>query len=115
MRFYPECYPCTLRQIIQICKLLDLPEPQQIQYLQKFMVELSQIDPGLSPPEIAAHTYKIFAQEMKFTEQDFDPYRHLKAKANEEALLLYPVLKEYVAQSGAYSYRLSHSCCRECD
>jgi len=87
-----DCYPCFLRQALSAARRADAADDQQRQILLSVMAELGNLPKDATPPQMA---YKIHRQVRELTNNS-DPYRQAKKEATQQALVLYPRLKERV-------------------
>ncbi|KHD08938.1 hypothetical protein PN36_09880 [Candidatus Thiomargarita nelsonii] len=95
MKTYLDCYPCFLRQALNAARRAEASEDQQRRILLDSMEKLRTLPAEASPPQMA---YKIH-QLVKQQTNSFDPYRQAKDEATQQALALYPKLKEKVSQA----------------
>ena len=92
MKTYLDCYPCFLRQALSAGRRAGASEDQQRQILLKTMEQLQNLPADATPPQMA---YKIH-QMIKQLTNNSDPYRQAKKEATQQALAMYPRLKEIV-------------------
>lgn len=92
MKTYLDCYPCFLRQALSAARRVGASEVLQQKILSKTMGVLQSLPPNSTPPEIAYKVHKIVRQETA----TIDPYKLAKTQATDDALALYPELKEKV-------------------
>lgn len=95
MRLYTECYPCLLRQALISAQRFGLDEQQQHAVIKKALVVLQTVQPGLTPPEIANDLHNLVRAKVGIV----DVFREAKHKSTQQALKLYPRLKEMVEAS----------------
>ncbi|HEY59895.1 MAG TPA: DUF89 family protein [Anaerolineae bacterium] len=95
MRTFVDCYPCFLRQALEICNFLGADEVKKKDVLNKTMDIMQNLDLHLSPPEIALQIQSMIKQTFDIN----DPYAKVKAQSTRRALKLYPQLKNMVEQS----------------
>lgn len=95
MKTYLDCYPCFLRQALSAARRADASEAQQRQILLNTMHELSGMPEDATPLQMA---HGIHRQVRQLT-HNTDPYQQAKAIATQQALALYPKLKESVDRS----------------
>lgn len=93
MKTYLDCYPCFLRQALDATRRTGASDEMQQEILLKAMDELKSLPSGTTPPEIAYKIHQLVRQKTKAV----DPYKQAKNKATQEALALYPKLKEMVS------------------
>ncbi len=95
MKTYYECYPCFLKQALKSAQLSGADDHQQYTVLQRTLAMLQTFSPEATPPEIGYEVYQI-VREVAGSK---DPYRQEKLIHTQQALALYPRLKELVRQS----------------
>ncbi len=95
MKRHPECYPCALRQALNLARHHGANNDEQMQLMHDAMMVL--VDAELTPqqPRLASNMHDLLRQRFPGT----DPYRALKDQSTTKALALYPRLKEIVSQS----------------
>ena len=96
MKTYLDCYPCFFHQILNTTRMMGMDEPKIREILTGFGRVLSRIRPGATPPEIGREAYRFIAEKTGIT----DPYENIKKRCTQQALALYPRLKERIASSG---------------
>jgi uncharacterized protein with ATP-grasp and redox domains len=92
MKTYLDCYPCFLKQALSAARRAGASEALQQEILLNAMDELKSFPSGITPPEIA---FKIH-QSVRQKTNTIDPYKEAKYQATQEALALYPELKNKV-------------------
>jgi uncharacterized protein with ATP-grasp and redox domains len=95
MKTYLDCYPCFLRQALSAARRADASDDQQRQILLKTMEELASLPADATPPQMASRIHRLVRQLTNIS----DPYRQAKDEATQQALVLYPKLKELVSHS----------------
>ena len=95
MKTYLDCYPCFLRQALSAARRADASDDQQRQILLKTMEELASLPADATPPQMASRIHRQVRQLTTVS----DPYRQAKDEATQQALALYPKLKELVSHS----------------
>ena len=95
MKAYLECYPCFFKQIIQTSREVTADEKKIQEVVRAFGQYLRHIPEEATPPEIGRELYRLIAEKTGVS----DPYREIKKKCTQQALDLYPQLKERVAAS----------------
>jgi uncharacterized protein with ATP-grasp and redox domains len=95
MKTYLDCYPCFLRQALSAARRADASEAQQRQILLNTMHELSSMPEDATPLQMA---HGIHRQVRQLT-HNADPYQQAKAIATQQALALYPKLKDSISLS----------------
>jgi uncharacterized protein with ATP-grasp and redox domains len=96
MKTFLDCYPCFLRQALAAARLAGADEGQQAAVLGRVLDVLREIEPSITPPEIADRVHRIVRREVG----DGDPYRTAKEAGTRQALALYARLEELVAKAG---------------
>lgn len=95
MKAYLDCLPCLMSQALKVARAATDDEIAQRRIIDSVASLIPQLQPGLTPPEIAQQGYRLIYQITG----NSDPFRKAKAEANQVALALYPRLKEEVASS----------------
>ena len=96
MKAYLDCYPCFFQQILKTSRTMALDEPMIQKILVAFGQFLSQIQVEATPPEIGREVYRLISEKTGI----LDPYNSIKKKCTQQALAMYPQLKERVGSSG---------------
>ncbi|MCP4340484.1 MAG: DUF89 family protein [Desulfobulbaceae bacterium] len=89
MKTHADCLPCLLRQALQVARLNNCSEEQQLQILQAVSSVIAGLDVLKSPPASANPIYQKIA-EITGCE---DPYFQKKIASNEEAIKILPGLR----------------------
>lgn len=95
MKTSAECFPCFLRQSLQVARICGCSPEVQVRAVKKLAAVIAQLDPALSPPANAEQVYRILAE---ITGCD-DPYRHAKKASNEQALQVVSELRREIGSS----------------
>jgi uncharacterized protein with ATP-grasp and redox domains len=95
MRTYLDCYPCFFHQILNTSRMMNMDEKKIQEILVAFGQYLPRIHPEAIPPEIGREAYRLISEKTGI----LDPYAQLKKKCTQQALFLYPQLKERIAVS----------------
>jgi damage-control phosphatase, subfamily I len=93
MRAYPDCFTCLLRQALEASQEAGAGEPQQYEIIRRVLEVLQEADPGLSPSEISNSTNRIVGEVTGVA----DPYQAYKEASTQQALEMYPRLKQVIA------------------
>lgn len=93
MKTSAECFPCFLRQSLQVARICGCAADVQVRTVKELAAIIAGLDPELSPPANAEQVYRALAE---ITGCD-DPYRQEKQRSNEEALRLLPGLRREIA------------------
>ncbi len=92
MKTYLDCYPCFMRQALSAARRAGASDDQQRQILLKTMEQLRNLPADATPPQMAHQIHLMIKQLTKIS----DPYRQAKEEATQQALAMYPRLKEIV-------------------
>jgi uncharacterized protein with ATP-grasp and redox domains len=95
MKNYLDCYPCFLRQALSASRRAGASDDQQRLILLDTMEELRSLSVDATPPQMAFRIHQLVRQQTN----NLDPYRHAKNEATQQALALYPRLKELVERA----------------
>jgi len=95
MKTYLDCYPCFLRQALSAARRAGASDDQQRLILLNTMEELHALPADATPPQMAYQIHQRIRQQTNTT----DPYRQAKNDATQQALTLYPQLKELVSKA----------------
>lgn len=91
-----ECFPCLVKQILDVARFTLSDENDHNALMRKMLVTLSKIDMSLTPPELA-YTIQCAARQCAGTGRDV--YRDLKVRSTELALKLFDDLRDDVVRS----------------
>lgn len=92
MKIYLDCYPCFFQQALNVTRMITADEEMAHQVLLEVNALLPKITGDITPPEIGREVYRIVSRLTGVK----DPYREIKEKCTQQALALYPSLKERV-------------------
>ncbi len=95
MKTYLDCYPCFMRQALSAARRAGASDDQQRQILLKTMEQLQNLPADATPPQMAYQIHLMIKQLTKIS----DPYRQAKEEATQQALAMYPRLKEIVCNA----------------
>jgi damage-control phosphatase, subfamily I len=95
LKIYLDCYPCLLGQAIRAARLSGADETQQYAILRDTLALLQNLPSGANPPVIGNQVHEI-VRNLVGTQ---DPFREIKEASTQQALALYPKLKELVQRS----------------
>lgn len=95
MKTYLDCYPCFFHQILNTSRMMNVDEQKIQELLVAFGQYLSRIPAEAIPPEIGREAYHLISEKTGI----LDPYAKIKKECTQQALSLYPQLKERVASS----------------
>ena len=95
MKNYLDCYPCFLRQALSASRRAGASEDQQRLILLNTMEELRSLSIDATPPQMAFKIHQLVRQQTN----NLDPYRLTKNEATQQALEMYPRLKEIVEKA----------------
>lgn len=82
MKFFNECYPCLLRQVIGTARLLDLNDHQTKVVLHKAMEYLLEDRQNIMPLHIVEWINTFIRATFYNGCDTFDPYKELKHHSN---------------------------------
>jgi uncharacterized protein with ATP-grasp and redox domains len=95
MRVYLDCYPCFFDQILKTTKIITTDEKKIREILAEFGTFLPRISAEATPPEIGREVYRIIFEKTGVR----DPYKQIKKICTQQALALYPKLKQRIVSS----------------
>ncbi|MCD6102122.1 MAG: DUF89 family protein, partial [Candidatus Cloacimonetes bacterium] len=95
MKTYLECIPCFFKQAIRAARILNINEVKTKKLLDELGLLINQMPLESTPPEFG----KIIYGKIRMLTGKSDPYAKLKHKNIEEALRLYPNIKEKIYKS----------------
>jgi uncharacterized protein with ATP-grasp and redox domains len=95
MKLYLDCYPCFFDQILKTSRMLTTDEKKTKDILAEFGKFLPRISAEATPPEIGREAYRIISEKTGVR----DPYKEIKRRCTQQALFLYPKLKELIVTS----------------
>jgi len=95
MRTYQACIPCIMKLFTTTLEKVSLPEDQKADFLTRFEAYWKKADMSLPPARTVGMIYQQVLQETG--QQDL--FKTQKTRGVQEALLLYPRLKDIVAQA----------------
>ena len=101
MKFFNECYPCLLRQVIGTAKLLDLNDRQTKVVLHKAMEYLLEDRQNIMPLHIVEWVNTFIRTTFYDGSDTFDPYKELKHHSNLLALHNSMKLEDMVTHSSS--------------
>jgi uncharacterized protein with ATP-grasp and redox domains len=95
MKVYLDCYPCFFDQILKTSRKITTDERKIREILAEFATLVPRISAEATPPEIGREVYRIISEKTGV----MDPYKEIKKICTEQALVLYPRLKEIIMSS----------------
>lgn len=95
MEFSLDCYPCAVRHALRAVRHAGLSEEMQNEAMQRVLQKLLNLKPGATSPGIITPIHTLI-REITGIE---DLYQEEKVEATNEALALYPQLKEMILGS----------------
>lgn len=95
MKIFFDCYPCILRQALNAARRSHADRQQIADVLHKALKVLDGLPVNSTPPEVGLAVHQLVRQVTGV----YDPYRQAKIQNTQQALALYPRLKELVRQS----------------
>ena len=95
MKTYLDCIPCFFRQALAAARMSSADEMVHRRVLNSISLMIPDLALNATPPEIAQQVYRTI---YEITGNN-DPYSEAKARANEQALSLYPWMQHIVQHS----------------
>lgn len=95
MKASMDCYVCLMGQAITAARQVQADEPTRFRIVNRVLKELVDFDPENTPAVIADFAHRFTRQETGVA----DPFREAKQRATQEALTLYPHLKQLVQKA----------------
>jgi hypothetical protein len=95
MRAYLDCFPCFFKQTLETSRLITSDEEKVREILNKVSLLFPKIPRNATPPEIGREVYRIISEQTGVD----DPYKEIKKKCIDQALSLYPEMKEIINSS----------------
>ncbi len=92
MKTHADCLPCLMRQALQVARITNCTQPQQLEILQAVSAVIAEMDVEKSPPANARPIYQRIA-EISGIE---DPYYEKKSASNAQALKIVPGLRQEI-------------------
>lgn len=92
MKASMDCYVCLMGQAITAARQVQADESTQFRIVKRVLKELVDFNPERTPAVIADLAHRFSRQETGVA----DPFRKAKQRATQEALALYPHLKQLV-------------------
>lgn len=96
MKTYLDCFPCFMQQALRAGRIATNDEMKIKKLLDEVGCMLSEIPIDTPPPQTGDRIYKLISSITGVN----DPYQALKKKSIEEALDLYPDLRDRLEKSG---------------
>ena len=90
-----DCIPCFFKQALAAVRATTDDEDMHRRVLDSVAEIVPQLPLDVSPPEVGQQVYRIVAEVTGIA----DPYKEAKRESNRAALVLYPRLKQIVADS----------------
>lgn len=90
-----DCYMCLMGQATTAARQVQADEPTQFRIVHRVLEELVDFNPENTPAIIADFAHRFTRQETGIA----DPFLEAKQRATQEALALYPHLKQLVKNS----------------
>ena len=95
MKTYLDCIPCFFNQALRAGRIATKDEKKIRKLLDEIGLMLKDIPFESTPPE----TGMLIYEKVREITGNFDTYEKIKRKSTEEALALYPILKNEVKKS----------------
>ncbi len=96
MKTYLECIPCFFGQALRAGRASTDDEAKIKRLLDELGAKLSDISLDSTPPE----TGRLLHRMVREITGNPDPFREIKHRCTEQALTLYPSMKQTIQQSG---------------
>jgi uncharacterized protein with ATP-grasp and redox domains len=96
MKTYLDCFPCFLDQALRAGRIVIKDEKEIKRLLDEVGAMLSSIPLESTPPESGRLIYQKVSEITGIP----DPYKDIKRESTEEALALYPYLKDQIKTAG---------------
>jgi damage-control phosphatase, subfamily I len=95
MKAYLDCYPCFFVQTLNTMRLITSDEEEIWKVLKAVSSFLPELSFDSTPPEIGREIYRIISDMTGVK----DPYCDIKKRCTQQALALYPDIKEKVRKA----------------
>ena len=95
MRTYFDCIPCFIRQALNAARLATDDEQIHEKVVREVLRLAADLDMSQSPPSIGQQIHRLIRELVG---KD-DPYRKIKKRFNNLALILYPELRKQIVDS----------------
>ena len=95
MHIFLDCVPCFVRQALDAARLATDDKTIHEQVLRKVLILAKDLDMNQSPPVMGQKIHRLI-RELVGTE---DPYRDVKRRFNNVALVLYPKMRTHIIDS----------------
>jgi len=95
MKAYLDCYPCFFVQTLNTMRLITSDEEEIWKVLKAVSSFLPELSFDSTPPEIGREIYRIISDMTGVK----DPYRDIKKRCTQQALALYPNIKDKVRKA----------------
>lgn len=95
MKTQIDCFPCLLRQTLQVARIAGCTEEQERDVVLEVADLLKTLDVNRTPPELAIPVYDKVADYTG----NRDPYLTIKKECNQQAMEVYPRVQEMVLNS----------------
>jgi len=95
MKTYLDCLPCFLNQALRAARIATDDEKKIKTVLDEVGMMLKNISLNTSPPESA----RLIYHKVKEITGNVDPYNKIKKESTQQALSLYPYLKDRLKKS----------------
>ncbi|MGE5582531.1 MAG: damage-control phosphatase ARMT1 family protein [Bacillota bacterium] len=95
MKAKPECFICSLKQVLSTSSKVTTDTRLQLQVLKTAMSYLASQGPDLTPAELASDLFHLTCRELKTPE----PFRPEMDFYNQQGLSLYPRMQTIIGSS----------------
>ena len=96
MRTYLDCIPCVMQNLLRTARMVTDDERLQLEVLTETGKMLEDIKLEDTPPELVRDLYLRLSEITG----DPDPYLSLRKESTQQALGIYPRLKQFVEEAG---------------
>lgn len=90
-----ECLNCALNQLISATELVNMPEAQRLELMQKAFEHVAQKGINRNNCEVIEEVYRIATHAIG----DENPYRDVKSHFNRGMMRLFPEVRRHIAES----------------
>ena len=90
-----ECLNCALNQLISATELVNMPEAQRLELMQKAFEQVAEKGVNRNNCEVIEEVYRIATRAIG----DENPYREVKSHFNQGMMRLWPEVRRHIAKS----------------
>lgn len=95
MKVKPDCYPCILKQSLEVARVATENDWLHRRCLQAVLEQLSRLDPSLSPAEALSQTIRVAVKTLGAP----DPFAHSREQLSTHFQELLPEISQAIADS----------------